>query len=394
MLRWALEIAEGDGARALAPSIADGLIGVAFLAIAFGLISLVRRRPDIDHRRVPMMLAASLLAVGVVHVVGLFELLGPVAGLETIVKLAAAAVCVATAVALFAAPSSFLRRPSASALEETNRELQDRIRERERAEETVRQANALLEARVRARTRELERSNEELERFAYVASHDLREPLRMVKSYTQLLARRYRGKLDATADEYIAYAVEGCDRMGELIHDVLEYSRVGRKEQRAVVDVEEALAAARQNLQVAIDESGARISAEPLPRLHARRSDLVALLQNLLSNAITYRRPGVQPHIYVGAERRGDEDVLYVRDDGIGIDTARHAERIFGMFARLHARDEYAGTGMGLALCKKIMETHGGRIWVESAPGHGATFYCAFPRGSEPLERFPRPMPA
>jgi light-regulated signal transduction histidine kinase (bacteriophytochrome) len=204
-----------------------------------------------------------------------------------------------------------------------------------------------------------------------------------VKSYTQLLARRYQGRLDSTADEFIAYAVEGCDRMGELIHDVLEYSRVGRKEQRTVVELEEVLAVARQNLEVAIAESGARIVVERLPRLHCRRSDLVMLLQNLLSNALEYRRAGASPQIHVGVQRREAEDVLFVSDDGIGIDTSRHGDRIFGMFARLHARGEYGGTGMGLALCKKIMETHGGRIWVESAPGRGATFFCAFPRGDE-----------
>jgi light-regulated signal transduction histidine kinase (bacteriophytochrome) len=200
----------------------------------------------------------------------------------------------------------------------------------------------------------------------------------MVTSYTNLLARRYRGHIDATADEYIGYALEGCDRMRQLIHDVLEYSRVERLHQPTPIDAEEALAAACNDLAVAIETSGARITHDPLPRVECTRTHLVQLLENLLSNAIKYRGDE-PPRIHVSAGVDDEEIVLSVRDNGIGFDM-RHADRIFGMFQRLHTRGTYPGTGMGLALCKKIVEIHRGRIWVESEVGVGSTFWCAFPR--------------
>lgn len=375
--------------------VADGVIAVGLLVLSVVLFYFSHRRPALADRRLLVMLAATLLALALVHLVELWTAFRPIPWLEGATKISAAIVGASTAVAFALAIPSLLRRPDSTVLAQANRELRHEIRERERTEAQTRQTNAELEARVTERTRELERSNEELERFAYVASHDLREPLRMVKSYTQLLARRYRGKLDPTADEFIDYAVEGCDRMGELIHDVLEYSRVGRREQSEPVEAAEVLEVARQNLKLAIEESGAQITVGALPRLHCRRSDLVALLQNLVGNAIKYRGDA-PPNIHVGAERREHEDMVYVRDDGIGLDTQKHGERIFGMFQRLHPRGEYGGTGMGLALCKKIVETHGGRIWVESEPGQGATFYCAFPREPSPGASAGgyRPMPA
>lgn len=254
-----------------------------------------------------------------------------------------------------------------------------------RREDEIRRVNAELEARMAERTlelersnRELERSNRELEQFAYVASHDLREPLRMVTSYTNLLARRYQGRLDATADEFIGYALEGCERMRQLIHDVLEYSRVDRQHKSEAIDLEEALEAACNDLEVAIETSGARITHDALPTVECTRSQLVQLIENLLSNAIKYRNDE-PPRIHVSARVDDAEVVLSVQDNGIGLDM-RHGDRIFGMFQRLHTRGTYPGTGMGLALCKKIVEVHRGRIWVESAPGSGSTFFCAFPR--------------
>ncbi len=254
-----------------------------------------------------------------------------------------------------------------------------------RREEDMRRVNAELEARMAERTvelersnRELERSNRELEQFAYVASHDLREPLRMVTSYTNLLARRYQGRLDPTADEFIGYVLEGCERMRQLIHDVLEYSRVDRQHHSESIPLEEALEAACNDLAVAIDTSGAVITHDALPSVECTRSQLVQLVENLLSNAIKYRNHD-PPRIHVSARVDDDEVVLSVRDNGIGLDM-RHGERIFGMFQRLHTRGTYPGTGMGLALCKKIVEIHRGRIWVESSPGEGSTFSCAFPR--------------
>jgi PAS domain S-box-containing protein len=224
---------------------------------------------------------------------------------------------------------------------------------------------------------ELNRSNEELGHFAYLASHDLQEPLRMVASYTQLLSRRYKGKLDADADDFIAFAVDGAERMQRLIQDLLAYSRVGTKVQDLLdTSSEQALEQAVTNLRGAIEQSGALVTHGPLPHVRADQGQLTQLFQNLVGNAIKYQNAGV-PQIHVSAVTNEDAKWLFsVKDNGLGID-AMYFERIFGMFQRLHKREEFDGTGIGLAICKKIVERHGGKIWVESQPGHGSTFHFA-----------------
>jgi PAS domain S-box-containing protein len=232
----------------------------------------------------------------------------------------------------------------------------------------------VAEAHLLQKVAELHRSNEELEQFAYVASHDLQEPLRMVASYTQLLSRRYKGKLDADADEFIAFAVNGASRMQRLIHDLLIYSRVGTqgKELRAS-SCEDALDQALKNLRGAIDESRAQVTHDPLPIVLADEMQLVQLFQNLVGNAIKYQNPGI-PRVHVSASKAGAKRWLFcVRDNGLGIDP-QYFERIFGMFQRLHKREAFAGTGIGLAICKKIVERHGGSIAVDSQPGQGSGF--------------------
>jgi PAS domain S-box-containing protein len=236
-----------------------------------------------------------------------------------------------------------------------------------------------VEEELADRRAELERSNAELEQFAYVASHDLQEPLRMVASYTQLLARRYGGRLDEDADEFIGYAVDGATRMQALINDLLAYSRVQRKElELATVDSGDAVDAALANLRGAIeDREAAVVVDDELPEVRGDLTQLTQLFQNLLGNALKFTN-GARPEVHVGVRRRPEEWVFSVSDNGIGIDP-QHTDRIFEVFQRLHTRQEYPGTGIGLAVCKKIVERIGGRIWVQSSPGEGATFSFAIP---------------
>jgi PAS domain S-box-containing protein len=239
-----------------------------------------------------------------------------------------------------------------------------------------------IEARLRHSKDALERSNKELEQFAYVASHDLQEPLRMVASYTQLLERRYKDQLDDTAREFIAFAVDGANRMQRLINDLLAYSRVQtRAGEPELVELSHVLGQARANLATAIEESGALVTNDGLPAVMADPAQLLSVLQNLIGNAVKFHGEE-PPHVHVSARERDGEVEISVRDNGIGI-RKEHQERIFLIFQRLHNRKEYPGTGIGLALCKRIVERHGGRIWVESEEGGGATFTFTLPTGRQ-----------
>lgn len=238
------------------------------------------------------------------------------------------------------------------------------------------------EQAVESHAQELIRSNAELEQFAYVASHDLQEPLRMISSYTQLLARRYKGRLDADADEFIAFAVDGATRMQELIRNLLEYSRVGTKgEKMRPTDCGNLLGRVLAGLRVAIEQNKATVTRGSLPTVMADDTQLSQVLQNLIGNAIKFHGQD-PPNIHVAAELRGPEWVFSIRDNGIGFDP-KHASRVFALFQRLHSRKEYPGTGIGLAICKKIVERHGGRIWAESMPGTGTTFFFTLPKMAE-----------
>jgi PAS domain S-box-containing protein len=248
-------------------------------------------------------------------------------------------------------------------------------------QERLRELNATLEARVLQRTADLQHSNDELQQFAYVVSHDLQEPLRAVSVYVQLLAEQYRGRLDSEADTIIGYAVDGATRMQGLIVELLRYSRVGTQRQAlAEISCEDVFARVLQNLELAIEDSNALITHDPLPRVYADDIQLSQLWQNLLSNAMKFRSQAPL-QVHVAAQLQEQEWVFSVRDNGIGLDP-KHAERIFVIFQRLHTRSEYPGTGVGLAICKKIVERHGGRIWVESELGKGSTFYFTLPAGT------------
>ncbi len=245
-----------------------------------------------------------------------------------------------------------------------------------RREVAVRKA---VEEKLKQYTDELRRSNEDLEQFAYVASHDLQEPLRMVSSYTELLARHYEGRLDEKAKKFMDYAVDGATRMQRLINDLLAYSRVGtRGKSLEATDTHALLGEAIRNLAVVIEQKRAVITNDALPTVRADASQLVQLFQNLISNAIKFQGENI-PHIHVSAQDKGREWVFSVRDNGIGIDR-KYADRIFVIFQRLHTRQEYPGTGIGLAVCKKIVERHGGRIWFESERGKGSTFFFTIPK--------------
>jgi PAS domain S-box-containing protein len=225
---------------------------------------------------------------------------------------------------------------------------------------------------------DLKRSNEELQQFAYVASHDLQEPLRMVASYLQLIESRYNDKLDEDGREFIAYAVGGATRMKALINDLLTYSRVQTQNRKfTTVDMEAVLSEVRGQLQIALEEANAQITHDPLPQVHGDQGLLVQLLQNLISNGIKYRRDE-SPQIHIRAERKKKTWVFAVKDNGIGI-AEQYLERIFIIFQRLHSKEKYPGTGIGLAICKKVVERHGGDMWVESEVGKGTTFYFTLP---------------
>lgn len=230
---------------------------------------------------------------------------------------------------------------------------------------------------------ELARSNQELQQFAYIASHDLREPLRAVVGYLQLLQKRYGDQLHAEAHRFIERALAATFRMDNLTRDLLAYSRVNTRGQPLQpVDCEYVLEQTLANLQVAIQESGAKVTHDPLPKVQADPSQLGQVFQNLIGNALKFRREEA-PHVHIGAERNGTHWRFFVKDNGIGIDP-QYAERIFVIFQRLHSRQKYEGTGIGLAICKRIVERHGGRIWVESEPGKGSTFFFTLPDAPAP----------
>jgi signal transduction histidine kinase len=262
-----------------------------------------------------------------------------------------------------------------------NRSLGERIRLNADLRRSLAETMQALD-KVRVAEAELTRSNQELNQFAYVASHDLQEPLRKVSSFAQMLASQYKGKLDAEADEFIGYMIDGSRRMQTLIQNLLTYSRLGHKRPPlALTNGDSVLKRSLENLQGAVEESGAVVTSDPLPIILADEGQLVQLFQNLIGNAIKFHGAD-KPLIHIRAEPNGLEWTFSVRDNGIGIDL-KFADRIFVIFQRLHSREDYPGTGIGLALCKKIVERHEGRIWIESRPGHGTTFFFTLPRLTE-----------
>lgn len=250
--------------------------------------------------------------------------------------------------------------------------------ERKKIESELQNYKSNLEDKVKERTKELEQSNKELQQFAYVASHDLREPLRMISSFLQLLERRYNEQLDEDANEFIEFAVDGAKRLDSMIKDLLEYSRVANKKRKFNdVDLNEVLERTNLNLKLAIDDNNAEIIANKLPTLSGDEQLLVQLFQNLISNSIKYRSKE-NPIIQISVNNEMNHFIFLFKDNGIGIST-KHLERIFTIFQRLHTREEYEGTGIGLAIAQKIVQQHGGQIWAESEPGEGTIIYFTIP---------------
>lgn len=226
---------------------------------------------------------------------------------------------------------------------------------------------------------ELGRANSELEQVSYAATHDLQEPLRTVTSYVQMIQSRYGDRLDANVRDFLGYAASGALHMQEMIDDLLAYSRIGMEEKSFVAtDFGQALSEAQGNLEEAIKESGAEITSDPLPVISSDSSQIALLFENLVENAVKFRQEGTAPRIHVSAEKKGDKWVFAVKDNGLGIDP-KFFDSIFGIFQQLHPPERYPGTGIGLAICKRILERHGGAIWVESEPGKGSTFFFSIP---------------
>jgi signal transduction histidine kinase len=354
--------------------ISDLLIGLSYVAISTTLVFLVwKARKELPFSWMFVAFGAFIVCCGATHFMEIWTLWTPVFWLSAGVKIVTAVASVVTAIALPPLVPKILRLSAEARLSEERR-LQ------------LEQAHEELERRVAERTHDLEqtledlrRSNADLEQFAYVASHDLREPLRNVANYTELLAQRYRDQLDEKANKYIHYATDGARRMQQLVDDLLAYSRVGSQGGHLrPVDASKVLHAAVESLGEAIRESGATIDVSgTLPVVLADDSQLFQLFQNLVANAIKFRSDS-SPKISVHAAFRNGRWVFALQDNGIGIDM-RYADRIFQMFQRLHDKTRYEGSGIGLAIAKRIVERHGGQIWFESSRGTGTTFFFTMP---------------
>lgn len=279
-------------------------------------------------------------------------------------------------------------------IEERTAALREEIAERRQTESELRNYREHLEELVEQRTAafkkasdDLARSNADLQQFAYAASHDLQEPLRAISGFVKLFEKRYKGTIDRDADQYIKFIVDGVNRMRDLIIDLLEYSRVGIKgDTLSPVDSGAILDKAISNLRPALEESGASVTYKSLPTVTADAAQLCSLFQNLIGNAIKFRSTET-PKVQISVAKKGDEWVFSVGDNGIGIDP-QYSNKIFVVFQRLHTKEEYPGTGIGLSICKKIVERHGGRIWVKSELGRGSTFYFTIPDKQEISKKF------
>lgn len=372
----------------------DSLIAIAYFSISATIILFLIRREDWSFRWTAALFSSFILACAASHGLEVWTLWYPDYDIQAVVKMLTAAISLSTAISLWPMLPRALAMPSIAQLAAANRALNAEIAERRQiehslrdAEESLRRTQEELERRVEERTqelahrtRELEQINRELEQFAYVASHDLRQPLRMVSSFLSLLERRLPAKLDAECQDYLNFARDGAQRMDRLIVDLLDYARVGRDSMAsAEVSLEKVLETACRTVEESLSQAGGRIFIDrPMPVVWGNEGELLRLFDNLIGNAIKYRDQGRALEIAIDAETRADHWLVKVADNGIGI-APEYQQRIFGVFQRLHGGDRFEGTGIGLAVCRKIVESRGGRIWVESEPGEGSVFFFTLP---------------
>lgn len=356
--------------------LSDLAIFGAYMAIPAAIVFFLLKRRRVPYPRVFVFFALFIVTCGFTHLLEAVIFYAPIYRLAGVAKLLTALASWATVLAMVPAIPTALSMKTSNELEA---EIERRTAELRAAERELARANELLERRVEERTAELQRSNRELQAFAYAASHDLREPLRMISAYTELLIDEYGAALDDPGREYLDFAHRGARRMQSMLNALLQYSRVGSNALDArVVTVDEAVANAADDLKLALEESGASLSVGPIGEALGDAVQLSSLFQNLLSNAIKFAgdRP---PRIEISGRADGDRLHVEIRDHGIGFDM-RHHDRIFRMFERLHRDDTLGGTGVGLAIARRIAERHDGRLWAESEPGKGSVFHLTLQR--------------
>lgn len=354
--------------------ISDGLIALSYVMIPIALTMLVRKRKDLAFNWMYAMFGVFILACGATHIMSIWNLWHATYRFEGVVKAIAAFASVPTAILMFRLLPVALSIPSPE-------QLRSEIAQRKKAEEDLRRLNLELEARVAERTAKLTRLNDALQRFAYIASHDLREPIRTVSTFNELLRRQYGPKIEGDGQQFIAYSVDACKRMHNLVTDLTAYVQAvdaNTSPVRRVVNASELVDNAIQSVQGAISQAGAEVTHDPLPDIDVDAAQLGQVFQNLISNAIKYRRPGEPCKVRISATDSGDEWLFSVRDNGIGIEN-KYAEYVFQPFKRLHG-NEYDGSGVGLTICKHVIEGHSGRIWFESIPGQGVNFFFTLPK--------------
>ena len=340
--------------------ISDLSVWAAYFVIPIFLIKLIRQRPGIPFPKVFYLFGAFILFCGTTHLVDASMFWWPAYRLNALVRFATGCISWFTIYALFKT------MPQVLALR-TSGEFEAELSERKKVEKKLNEY-----------TKDLEIKNKEVEQFAYVASHDLQEPLRTISNYVGLFQKKYKGKLDNDSDDYLNFINGATGRMQALIKDLLEYSRIGHNKKMTEINCNKILQEVLNEMEASIKESGAEINSELLPLVNGY-PDLKSLFQNLISNAIKFRQSSVKSIINITSQDKVNEWLFAVKDNGIGIDTIYH-ERVFTIFQKLHNQQEYVGTGIGLAHCKKIIELHSGKIWLESEPGKGSTFYFSIPK--------------